>query len=285
MMTTAVNAVAVIVVVTLLSKLLARHAIHSRLWGGCKRRTNTQNQMRFTLSRFYVAKPKAHYTLTNKDVVTFDFKLSKPNIFLEIPEGSKWYSVYHTHFTEEMCISLETLSGYWEIGSASFHRPGVWGPLPPKIWTGFGKGFPGTRPATAKILGSEGTRQLYHTLCSVVQDAEVYFSLCSTPLWVRVSYSMASRIPALKEWMVMKVLWIQVRTIFHKNDFWEDHGTCWFFRRFYWMNPPAWVTEFESWSQFAASRVVLSLNYWLGSMTFGMSASYEEYKIVDSPTK
>jgi hypothetical protein len=184
-----------------------------------------------------------------------------------------------------MCISFETLSGCWDIGSARFGRPGVWGPQRPKTWIRFGKDPTGTQPATAKILGSERTRQLYHTLCSVVQDAEVYFSLCSTPLWVRVSYSMASRIPAVKEWMIQKVLWIQVRTILYKNDFWEDHGTCWIFRRFYWMNPPAWVGEFERWSQFAISRVVLGLNYWLGSMTFGMSASYEEYKLVDSRTK
>jgi hypothetical protein len=258
--------------------------MHSRLWGGCKRRTNTQHQMRFTLSRFYVAEKKVNYTLTDKDVVTFDFKLSEPNIFLEIPEGSRWGSLFHAHVTEEMCISFETLSGCWNFGSARFGQPGEWAQRP-KSWIRFGKDPAGTQPATSKMLGSERTRQLYHTLCSVVQDAEVYFSLCSTPLWVRVSYSMASRIPAVKEWMIQKVLWIQVRTILYKNDFWEDHGTCWIFRRFYWMNAPRWVGEFEEWSQFAISRVVLGLNYWLGSMTFGMSASYEEYKIVDSSTK
>lgn len=269
---------------TILSKLLNLHTVHSRLWG-CKQRTNTQHRTRFNLSRFYVAHKNVNYVLSRKDVVTFDFKLAEPDIFIEIPQESQWASPYHTHITRKMCVSLDTLSGRWYIGGSSWPRRELWGPQLPEFWISFGKDLTSSQPATAKLLGSERTRQLYHIICSSVEDAEVYFSLCSTPLWVRVLYVLTNRTPSLREWMIHKCLWIQLRTTFHKYDFCEDHGTCWILRQFYWMNVPEWVKEFERWSQFAISRVVLSLNYWIGSIALGMRPSYEEYKLVDSQAK
>lgn len=269
---------------TILSKLLSLHAVHSRLWH-CKQRTNTQHQTRFNLTRFYVAHKNVNYVLSKKDVVVFDFKLAQPNIFIEIPQESTWYSVSHAHNTREMCVSFETVTGRWRFASSDYAHPGAkWGPQLPKYWIVFGR-EPSSDPATAKLLGSERTRQFYHIICSSVEDAELYFSLCSTHVWVQVLYRLASRIPSLKEWMIYKLLWIQLRTTFYEYDLLEDHGTCWFLRNFYWMNAPVWVKEFERWSQFAISGVVLRLNHWVGTKTLGMRASYEEYKLVDPQAK
>lgn len=73
---------------------------------------------------------------------------------------------------------------------------------------------------SARLTTSERGRQFYHVVASVVQDADVYFSLCSTSGWVRGLYLLAGWIHAtwFKEWMVRGVLWVQLRTVFYEND-------------------------------------------------------------------
>lgn len=273
--------IGLIAVSVLLSQLFRLYVIHAPL-GGCQHRTDTRSQTVFRLSRFYVAKRRANYVLSERDVIVFDFQRARPNLFLEIPRGSQWYSVRHMHFTAEMCISIHALSGRWFLGEMrAWNPPVLWGPQRPQQWMDFGHDDPSKNAATAELIGSERTLQLYHTIASVVQDAEVYFSLCTTPLWVHGVYFLLRLIPSAQNWMVQRVLWIQLRMIFYRNDFWESHGACYIFRWLYWMNPPQWVLEFEAWSEFCISRIVQGLNYWLGRTLFGMSDSYREYVLVD----
>ncbi|RHZ67878.1 hypothetical protein CDV55_107512 [Aspergillus turcosus] len=266
---------------SLLGWLFRLHIIHALL-GGCQHRTNTRSQAVFQLSRFYVANRKANVILSERDVIIFDFQQAAPNLFLEIPSGSRWHSVRHAHLTKESCISIQALSGRWFLGSMrAWNPPVLWGPQGVQQWMDFGHDDPDGNAATAKLIGSEQTQRLYHTIASVVQDAEAYFALCTTPIWIRTVYWFAGLISQhVRDWIVQRVLWIQLRMIFYQNDFLESHGACYIFRRVYWVNPPRWVPEFEAWSEFAIARIVLWWNYWLGRTLFGMSADYPEYAMV-----
>lgn len=264
----------------LASRLGRLHLVHA-LFGGCNRRTATSSQAVFTLSRYYVKRPKANYLLSERDVIIFDFHRAAPNVFLEIPPGSHWYDVSQTHHTPEACISIQTRSGSWYIGSMASWRPVLWGPQVPDHWMSFGSNHDGKTASTAEIMGSKQSHELYHTIASVEQDAEVFFSLCTTPLWVRLLYAAAGLFPSAQAWLIYKVLWIQLRMIFYKSDYWESHGACYFFRWFYWMNEPQWVRDFESWSEFAISHVVQWLSYWTGRLLLGMKESYAEYVLDD----
>lgn len=73
---------------SLLGRLFRLHIVHALL-GGCQHRTNTRSQAVFQLSRFYVASRKVNFFLSNQDVIIFDFQQAAPNIFLEIPSGSR----------------------------------------------------------------------------------------------------------------------------------------------------------------------------------------------------
>jgi hypothetical protein len=284
-MTTTFIIVGSLIASSLLGRLFRLHIIHALL-GGCKHRTNTHSQAVFQLSRFYVANRKANHILSEQDVIIFDFQQAAPDLFLEIPSGSQWYSVRHAHLTKEACISIQVLSGRWFVNGMQAWRPVLWGPQLVKQWMSFGYDDPEGNAATAKLIGSEQTRRLYHTIASVVQDAEVYFALCTTPIWIRAVYWFAGLISRhAQNWIVQRVLWIQLRMIFHQNDFLESHGACYIFRQYYWMNPPRWVPEFEAWSEFAIARIVLVWNYWLGRTLFGMSADYPEYAMEEDHTR
>ncbi|OAQ59537.1 hypothetical protein VFPPC_03771 [Pochonia chlamydosporia 170] len=251
------------------------HFIHS-LSGGCRRRTTTSSQAVFTLSRYYV-KRNANYVLSERDIIIFDFHRAAPNVFIEVPTGSRWYSVPQTHHTVEACISIRTRSGVWFIGSMIAGQPVLWGPELPDHWMYFAGNHRGISPSTAEIIGSKQSCELYHTIASVEQDAEAFFSLCTTPLWVRLLYTAAGLFPLARAWLVHKILWIQLRMIFYKNDYWESHGACYFFRWFYWMWAPQWVQDFEDWSEFAISYAVQWSSYWTGRLLLGMREFYPEY--------
>lgn len=178
----------------LLSLRLGHHAVHPR-GQRCHRRTNTQHQTHFTLARYYVAHRRVAYRLSAKDVITFDFQAAAPDVLLEIPAGSGWYSVQHAHRTDEMCWSLSPLAGAWSVGSAVIHHPGGSWPQRPGAWSAVGKEPPYTAPARGllEMRGLGVQRQLHHTICSTEQDAERYFSLCTTPLVLRLLYALAGR--------------------------------------------------------------------------------------------
>lgn len=70
----------------------------------------------------------------------------------------------------------------------AWRTPVLWGPQKIQQWMDFGQDDPDVKVATAMPIGSEQTRRLYHTIASVVQDAKVYFALCTTPIWIHTVY-------------------------------------------------------------------------------------------------
>jgi hypothetical protein len=65
----------------------------------------------------------------------------------------------------------------------------------------------------------------YRQVCNVIQDAEVYLSLPSTPLWLRLCYTSLKYIPRVREWLARGMLWVQLRVIYYKNDYQTYVGT------------------------------------------------------------
>lgn len=136
----------------------------------------------------------ATHIFNSNDVVTFDFSDSKNTHIIELPEKIIWWTFRHTHLTEEICLQIETLSGFWFIGSAQWGRPAPAPPEQTEIFKAFGRMGPPTDVARARFTCSKKARQLEHVLVSVVQDAKLYFWLCSTPIWVHHLYELLSRL-------------------------------------------------------------------------------------------
>lgn len=261
------------------NKVFGIHAVHSRFWK-CKQRTNTNAQTRFErLQRYWFAGRNGSHVWSDRDVVNFDFGESEDSHIIELPIGSAWQTCEHTHLTKDMCLEIETLAGWWFIGSAQWGRPG---PAPPehvKEFLSFGRMGPPGDVAVARLTCPRRARQLEHVLASAVQDAELYFQLCSTPIWIRILYGLVAKTPGLKEWIVQRILWIQLRTIFFKNDVWQHRGTFEIFRWTYWLTEPLWVTRWNKWWRICISKERTRLSHLLGKYLLGMSSWYLEYEI------
>ncbi|TQV92117.1 LysM domain-containing protein [Cordyceps javanica] len=259
-------------------RLFRLHGVHS-LFTNCVARTDTRHQTRFeNLRRFFIPDGSRGSKLPN--LVTFEFQ--KDAVIVEVPAGSFWSYPRVCHHTQEMCGQFYILSGWWYLDG---FLSGVPGEAPPErlhSWRSFHNSHaPATTTAQIRVSGSEKARQLDHLIASAVQDAEVYFKLCSTPLWLRLVYAAARAVsPAAADLLARRVLWVQIRAMFFRHDTWEYRGRCTVFRWWYaFLNAPDWVIKFEEWSEYYASKQFLRLNYWLGHVCLGMEAEYEQYTI------
>ncbi|KAH8726381.1 hypothetical protein GQ44DRAFT_771158 [Phaeosphaeriaceae sp. PMI808] len=229
-------------------RLARRHYVHRLLWTTCAHRTNTSYQSRFErLERFW--SPMRSIVRPNEtDVVTFDF------------------TPCPTHTQPDGCNDITTLSGRWFVGSATWTTPGPAPPEKPGHWTSMGKLYPKGDAATARVSGTVASRVLDHLLCNLVQDAEVYFYLCTTPAWIRALYVVTWSASRVREILILRLLWVQMRAALHVHDFIEDPWS-----------PPSWVYRFEERMRLIKSRAISGLNYWLGKNMLGMGVRYQEY--------
>ncbi|ATY64012.1 LysM domain protein [Cordyceps militaris] len=259
-------AAAVLSALAALHRLFKLHAVHS-LFLSCATRTDTRCQTRFeNLEHFYTPRgDAARYKWPT--LVTYEFEADGDSILIEVPAGSFWGLPAVRHHTQEMCREVYMVSGNWAIGQFMGGGP-VRGPpeLPNLFQRIVIRYAPAQRPSQIRRFGSKKARQLDHMIVSAVQDARVYFKLCSTPLWLRLVYAALSALsPHAADTLARRILWVQIRTMFFCHDTWEFRGTCMIFRIFWpFFNEPDWVRKFEDWSEGYKSRQFLRLNYWLG---------------------
>ncbi len=261
--------------VLLLGRVLA-HLMHSRLGirsDQCQRRTDTRTQPVFRLSY--------------PQPVIFDFSRRDRHTFeVIIPASSRWGPIPTFHLREASCIKILTYSGLCSVvaenilggGGTTVGPPGTLFSQPVHqylIWRNYGQRTPASVLVTADV-------QLYRTLCSVAQDTERYFHLCSTPAWIRLVYKVLGWIPyygkLAQEGLVRAALYVQVRAVFYKNDCWPYQGKIWI--DWYWWTTPRWVLYFQAWTLVLISRGTLAVLYWIGRLVLGMRESYEEYTLV-----
>ncbi len=260
-------------VAVLLSGRALAHLVHSRLGtrsDQCQRRTVTRTQPLFRLSY--------------PQPVIFDFSRRDRHTFeVTIPASSRWGPIPTFHLREASCIKVFTYSGMCSVFSQSILRgsgttvgpPGMLFAQPVReylVWANHGQTTPASVLVTADV-------QLYRTLCSVAQDAERYFHLCSTPAWIRALYEVLGWVPyygdLAQKGLVRAVLYVQVRAVFYKNDCWPYQGKIWI--DWYWWTTPRWVLYFQAWTTVLISRGTLAALYWVGRLVLGIRESYEEY--------
>ena len=236
------------------------------------------------LQRFYIPDRKAARSPTDTDIVTLEFpENASTDVIVDIPIGSGWYSPQTCHCTQAMCRRIETLNGIWLIGNSRWSIPGEGPSEHPRLFRSIGAIYGPTKEVTrARLFGSQPARQLDHVLASAIQDAEIYFSLCSTPLWLRLLYFSTKKLsPKAADVLARRVLWIQIRCIFFHNDTWEYRGTCRIFQYIFpFFSAPPWVAKFEDWSKHFMSEQFLRTNYWVGYALFGMRPWYAEYELL-----
>ncbi len=268
-------------------RLFQFHAVHS-LFVSCTSRTDTRHQTRFeNLERFFIpsrALPASKWPR----LVTFEFEEDGNGILVHVPDGSYWGTPTVRHHAQGMCREIYIVSGEWSVGQFMAVAPIRGPPERPNSWQGIYMRFGPPRlpngPSEVRRFGSEEAQQLDHMIVSAVQDAQLYFSLCSTPLWLSLVYAASNALsPRAADTLARRILWVQIRTMFFCHDTWEYRGRCMIFRIFWpFLNEPDWVRRFELWSEEYASRQFLRLNYWLGYGFLGMKPEYSGYKMTAS---
>jgi hypothetical protein len=237
----------------------------------CSSRTTTTNQTLFEISR--------------PDPVTYDFLSHAPSIVLTIPPFSTWHSDEAFHNSAETCASLHILSGWWVLlgrnAGITFCHAGSKKAQHPLMFLSWSKNNQ-KNPQTSASLELTAPVQFYRSVCSVTQDAELFYRLCTTPLWLRSLYSATYLIPflgpSLREWMIDKALWYQLRVVYEANDFWTYEGEIPFNKWYAFV--PEWARKRQIESMFVISRKVVRFASWVGRRMMGMKDSYEEYSVV-----
>ncbi|KAH8898777.1 hypothetical protein GQ53DRAFT_817006 [Thozetella sp. PMI_491] len=261
----------------LLSQTHFAHAIFGTKH--CNRRTDTRTTLAFRQAE----KPA--------EEVIFDFSRNDPgSVDVTIPVGSGWVDMRTFHFQQSNCMTILTLDGWTSLfhqsifrgsGSSRFGK-GVEFPQRPLVyleWRREGLDMPKSR----SVVRLFDHAQLWRTQCSVILDAERYFSLCTTPVWIRVLFSLVSYLPgsggkALRDAMINAALYIQLRLIFHVNDTLTDQG--YIYIDWLWWTTPQWVWEFQGQSAIAISKIVVGLYYWVGRLLLSMKPEYDEYNVI-----
>jgi hypothetical protein len=249
-------------------------------------RTNTRNQTIFHLQR-----PAS---------VIFDFStLSTTGLKVTIPPHSLWKSGWYWHKTLPFCEIFESLSGNYFVEEKGVY---AWGG---GTSTGSGHSVYRLQPddmilwyrnphhaeaadhdMVYALKGSEDIMAFYRQVCGVNQDAEIYFSLPSTPLSLRGFYASLRYIPyigpRMRAWLLKKMLWIQQRVVYYKNDYntYEgriDYTLPWRGRIGFPRPPKKWIDK-ELKSVVTISRLVQGLCFWVRTRILGMREKYAEYE-------
>lgn len=270
-----VRALVTLVAVAALLLILPARLHHLGL---CRHRTNTRHQLKFSLR---------HPAPAN-----YDFSKRSDAVLITVPPGSNWTSELAFHDTPEACVSLRGTAGSWIIesvgggtmvchGAGCVHRQTPGNYLRYRIDSRRQRQQnqqSGRARAVDAGMMVTGHTDLYHLVASLVQDADRYFSLCTTPAWQRVLWYASHAVPfvggRLRYGMVRAALWFQLRVAYAENDTWSYQGTL----PIGWMAfPPAWLDALGWKSNFAIARVVVRSAAWVGRNLGGMYAMYEEY--------
>lgn len=179
------------------------------------------------------------FDLQHPHPVTFDFSNpSTDGLLITIPSTSAWASESHWHYTTQACEDIWLVSGHtyclfrfimnWGNGSGDNRGPGPILPLVPEMSVFWRRSISDdARDAdqaavvSYRFSSSPENFALYRQICSVNQDAEVYFRLTTTPSWLRFAYAFWKRVPFLGKmvtgWLVAWCLWVQLRVIYAKE--------------------------------------------------------------------
>ncbi|KAH9222517.1 hypothetical protein DL95DRAFT_380827 [Leptodontidium sp. 2 PMI_412] len=246
------------------------------------------------------------FNLSHPHPVVYNFTdISTDGLKITVPPYSPWICRAHWHETAPACETLAPIEGHFIIYDNFVFTPGS------GIMTGNGQNpptfvmplkidlqvqwerNPNADPGEAVVFSLKAANEayefygFYRQLCSVNQDAEMYFQLPSTPLWLRAMYAFWGWMPfigaRIRAWLVASLLWVQLRVIYSRNDYLENEGYIPYTRP--WRYVPAPVHPPKKWadrelrSVVTISKLVLKVCHWVGTKVLGMEAKYEEYEV------
>lgn len=137
----------------------------------------------------------------------------------------------------------------------------------------------------AVIVGDEGTESLWRNAVSAELDKDLWPTLSSTPLIIRLALRMAKLTPLIGDWLwttaIAFALRVQLRVIYHPHSFYVWSGDVPFTKPWdynLWVDkPPEWAQKAEWRSAELLSIWVTRLCWFVGSFMLGMKDTYEEY--------
>ncbi|KAK8143433.1 hypothetical protein G3M48_007257 [Beauveria asiatica] len=232
-------------VLAAIHRLLQFHAVHS-FFVSCASRTDTRHQTTFKSSERHLIPDQTVPASEAPGSIIFEFEKDGDGLLVQVPVRSWWRTVTARHRTQAMCREVDLISGDWAIRGFYASTPVRGPPEKPNLWYDIQVMYgPAASLCQLRRSGSERAWQLDHMILSVVQDAALYFKLCSTPVWLRLVYAAANVIsPLAADALTRRLLWIQIRTMFFCHDTWEYRGRCRIFRIIWpFFNEPEW-----SWS-------------------------------------
>jgi len=208
--------------------------------------------------------------------------------------AKKWRSPYHWHVLHDGCHRITCLQGSLHLTTATPYGgsatdsvgAGTSIVIPPRDHHAWSAGKQESDQELIVLLESED-EILYRNTSSATIDADRFPSLSSTPLWVKLLYSLLAFSPTAQRSMIARLLWIQLQIIYFAHDFCAYHGSVhapffWFITHpFSLERPPNWIFNIEWWSVGVISNITQRACYWFGSLFLGMKAEYPEYTPVD----
>jgi hypothetical protein len=253
--------------VALASLLLIPTALH--YVGLCRHRTSTRYQLKFALRHPAPA--------------TYDFSKRSDTMLITVPPDTNWTMESVFHDTPEACVTLRSTEGHWVIGSIGggtmiCHGTDCSYSQTPGNYLRYHTDHT-VKPRVAAGMMVTGHTSFHHLVASLVQDADRYFALCTTPAWQRIPWYTSYLVPFVgsrfRNGMVRAALWFQLRVAYVENDTWSYEGTLplsWY------AFPPEWLEDLRWRSNFFIARAIVRSAAWMGRNLGGMHAMYEEYE-------
>lgn len=244
------------------------------------------------------------FNLQHPHPVAFDFSDSSSTgrLLITIPGDSAWTCQMHWHYTVEACEDIWQISGQtqsqhgsimgWGSGTGFIGGPNHVLPVAPLMYVSWKRNLHNAATAHQAAVVyykfvSPKNFDMYRQICSANQDAELYFSLRTTPFWLRATFTFWNYIPvlgkAVTELLIAWCLWVQLRVIYAKNDYWTYEGripytTPWHLRHLFDAKPPSELLKKEKRSMVMISGCVKDSCHWIGTRMLGMKDEYDEYR-------
>ena len=156
---------------------------------------------------------------------TFDF-IGPNQMRITVPANSIWSTKSHWHSKDkENCLLLHTEKGEVHFGYHREPRTGadVIGPgsftFKPGYWTSWSRKASKKSREDLIVLFVVRDESLYRNTCSAVLDAEKFPYLRTTPLWLRAVFVASTLLPAVRQWMIRWMLYIQLQVIHYQHGY------------------------------------------------------------------
>ncbi|KAF1961616.1 hypothetical protein CC80DRAFT_462929 [Byssothecium circinans] len=224
--------------------------------------------------------------------VHFDI-LDATHIKITVPANSGWKAPLHWHTDDSVaCNRITALKDQLVVtskgppgkgsGSEAF-GPGSSHTFTPGDHHNF-RPLNEDKECVAVLEAGASQSALMRNVCGATLDADLYPTLASTPYWIQLLYIMLGFSPRARNYMVAKLLWVQIQMMRSTHDFYVEYGCInapylwWLAHPWHWDGrEPRWTYEIMWWSYYPIAMLVQGLCYWMGRLVLGMKAEYEEY--------